>query len=105
MADSFPTYASGLLGAVSVVLAAGALSGCADLVVDQDKAQDTIEADILAKSEIPVRSVSCPENVEVIPGDRFSCLVSAGEGQRYRARLLILDDEADLEFESLRKVP
>lgn len=105
MPDSFPTHSPGPLGAVCVVLAAVALSGCADLVVDQDKAQDTIEADILAKSEIPVRSVSCPENVEVIPGDRFSCLVSASGGQRYRARLLILDDEADVEFESLRKVP
>lgn len=95
---------TGLLGTLALVLMASAVSGCADLVVDRDKAQDAIEADILAKSDIAVRAVECPEDVPVVAGERFSCQVVAIGGNRYRATLLILDDEADLDFESLERV-
>lgn len=102
--DRLRSQMTGLLGIPALVLIAIAISGCADLVVDRDKAQDAIEADILAKSDIAVRTVECPEDVPVLAGERFSCEVLATGGDRYRATLLILDDEADLDFESLKRV-
>jgi type IV pilus biogenesis protein CpaD/CtpE len=86
------------------VLAALVFAGCADLVVDDEKAQDAIAADIDDKSGITVRSVECPKDVSVVPGDRFSCEVRATGGKLYRANLLILDEDANLRFESLEKV-
>jgi type IV pilus biogenesis protein CpaD/CtpE len=93
-----------LVTATISVLAAIALAGCSDLVIDDEKARDAIEADIVTKSDIPVRSVECPKDVPVVPGDRFSCQVRATGGKRYRANILILDEDANVRFESLEEV-
>lgn len=95
-----------LAGAFAVpvlVLAAGALSGCAGDVVDPKKTQIALRFDIAEKTDTRIRSVDCPSGVEVVPGTRFTCLVTARDGAEAVAVMEILNDTADLKVVRLEK--
>jgi hypothetical protein len=79
------------LGLVTILLA-----GCAGTVVDPVKTQTWLQFEIEEKTGTRIRSVDCPSGVEVIPGARFSCTVTAGDGVEALAEVEILNENADL---------
>jgi hypothetical protein len=86
-----------------LVLSAAALSGCADDVIDPKKTQIALRFDVAEKTDTKVRSVDCPSGVEVVPGARFECLVTARDGAEAVAVMEILNDAADLKVVGLEK--
>jgi hypothetical protein len=85
---------AGLL--IPLVLAAGAVSGCAGDVVDPKKTQIALRFDIAEQTGTRIAKVDCPSGVEVIPGARFSCTVTARDGTEAIAIMEILNQAADL---------
>lgn len=81
---------------LSLGLVSLALAGCAADVVDSAKAQTWLRFEVAEKTGSGIRSVDCPSGVEVIPGARFSCTVTARDGAEALAEVEILNEDADL---------
>jgi hypothetical protein len=79
-----------------LAVAAGSAAGCAGDVVDPAKTQVWLRFEVADKTDTRVRSVDCPSGVEVVPGARFSCTVTARDGAQAVAIVEILNDKADL---------
>jgi Domain of unknown function (DUF4333) len=87
--------------ALASALALLALAACGDKVIDDDKAEDAVQADLERGLEVEVESVECPSDVEVDPGETFECTVTAASGDRATATLKIRDEEANVRFVDL----
>jgi hypothetical protein len=83
-------------------LAVLALAGCTDKVIDDDKAEDAVQADLERGLEVKVESVDCPSDVEVDPQQTFECTVVAANGDVATATLRIRNEDADLRFIALK---
>ncbi len=81
---------------LSLALATIALAGCAADVVDPVKTRTWLRFEVEEKTGTGIRSVDCPSGVEVIPGARFSCTVTARDGVEALAVIEILNENADL---------
>lgn len=83
--------------AVLALLAAGAaLAACAADVVDPAKTEIAVRFDVEEATDTEITKVACPSDVEVIPGARFTCTVTARSGTEALAEIEILNDDADL---------
>jgi hypothetical protein len=67
-------------------------------VIDDDKAEDVVQADLERGLDVRVESVECPSGVDVEPGERFECDVTAANGDMATATLKIRNEDADLRF-------
>jgi hypothetical protein len=84
--------------------AATILAGCgAGNVVDDQKTQIALRFDLREKTGEKIDSVSCPQDVAVVPGSTFECQVKTASGATALAEIEITDDEADLRVLSLKK--
>lgn len=81
-----------------------ALVGCGGTVIDANKAQAAILAEVQIKTDTKIASVKCPTDVEVIPGAEFSCVVTAKDGAEATADLQILNGDADVDIVRLSKL-
>jgi len=90
---------------VAALFALSAAAGCGEpsTVIDIGKAQAAILAEVEVKTGEPVREVVCPLDVEVVPGDEFTCAVIADDGTEAAAELVILNEAADVDFLRLSK--
>jgi hypothetical protein len=83
---------------VALALPAVFLAGCAADQVDPVKTEIAVRFDVAEKTGTPIRSVSCPSDVEVIVGAEFACTVTARDGTEALAEIEILSDDADLKI-------
>ena len=81
------------------------LAGCTGTVIDAKKARQAVRDDVERKTGVEVRSVSCPSDVEVFPGETFSCRVVAEDGRTAEVELRIRNYEADVETVSIERAP
>ncbi len=79
-----------LLAAVAVI------AGCAADVVDPAKTEIAVRFDVAEATGTRIAKVECPSDVEVVPGARFSCTVTARSGVEALAEIEILNESADL---------
>lgn len=79
-----------------------ASAGCAGTVIDSRKAREAVAEDVERKTGVEVRSVSCPSDVEVRPGETFRCRVVAADGRTAEVALRIRNFDADVETISIR---
>jgi hypothetical protein len=77
------------------------LVGCGGTVIDAKKAREAVGEDVERKTGVEVRSVSCPSDVEIVPGDTFTCRVVAADGRTAEVELRIRNFEADVETVSI----
>jgi hypothetical protein len=84
--------------AIGFSVAALAIAGCGDTVIDNGKAEDAIRADVEKSLKVPVKSVECPSDVKVEAGKTFECIVTAANGKKATATLKILNSDADVSF-------
>jgi len=87
--------------APAAVAAALLLVGCGDTVIDAKKAREALAEDVERKTGVEVRSVSCPTDVEVFPGEEFTCRVVSRDGRTADVVLRIRNFEADVETVSI----
>jgi hypothetical protein len=90
-----------LLGAAAVV-AALALVGCGETVIDSTKTEEALEANLSKSLNEKVASVDCPSDVEVEKGKTFNCSVKLEKGEAQTATLEILNEDADVSVTDLR---
>jgi hypothetical protein len=86
--------------------AAGCLllgAGCGGDTIDAAKLEAAVQAETFVKTDTKIESVDCPSGVQVSPGTRFVCTVTAADGAEAVAELEILNDDADVDFLSLTK--
>ena len=86
----------------AALLAALALGACgAGDVIDDQKAQLALRYDIEAATGEKVRTVTCPADVPVSIGTRFTCRVVAASGDEAVAELEITASNGNLRVLSL----
>ena len=84
------------LGLAAALLAA-VVSGCGQKVVDDQKLEAQIKANLEGRTGVPLASVVCPTGIEVDPGRRFDCVAQrAGDGRKARVTVLIRNKDADV---------
>ncbi|MGB0119841.1 MAG: DUF4333 domain-containing protein [Solirubrobacterales bacterium] len=88
---------------IACFLPAVAFVGCGGTVIDTNKAQAAILAEVEIKTGTKIDSVVCPFDVEVIPGAEFTCAVTAADGTEAVAELQIRNEDADVDFIRLTK--
>jgi hypothetical protein len=86
----------------TLALAAFLAAGCGGTILDLSKAEDQIEANVENTQGKKVSSVDCPADIEVEPKTTFSCTVRLSDGSTATATLLIRNEDADLDFLSLK---
>jgi hypothetical protein len=89
----------GRLGALILPAAAVAagllLAGCGQ-VVDDQKLEDQITANLEHRTGVRIASAVCPTGVDVEPGRRFDCVVTARDGRRAAVTVRIRNKDADV---------
>jgi hypothetical protein len=85
--------ASMILAFAAVALLA---AGCGDTVIDDEKAEDAIQASLEESLDRKIAAVDCPSDQEVEKGATFDCSVRFGNGDRATASLEILNKDADV---------
>jgi hypothetical protein len=88
--------------AAILVLAAFGLAACGT-VIDDNKAEDAVQASVEKDLNVKVQSVDCPSDVDVKAGKTFDCEVTAVNGDKSTATLKILNDDADVAFVGYKK--
>jgi hypothetical protein len=78
------------------VLAALAVAGCGETVIDAAKTEDAIEHNLEKASGMTIASVECPSDVEVKTGATFQCVVKQPGGKEETATLKIRNEDADV---------
>lgn len=91
------TRTAGCLGLAALGLATLALlTGCGETVIDSQKTEELLEAELPKSLGKKVSSVECPSDVEVKTGATFTCEVVVEGGEKQTATLKIRDDKADV---------
>lgn len=90
------TIAVTLIGALALIV-----SGCGETVIDDQKTEGAVKASLERSLHEKIKSVDCPTDEEVDPGNSFSCAVDFPEGEEATATLKILDKEADVRLVGL----
>ncbi len=87
------------------VLAGAVVSGCGSGdVIDDQKTEIAVRFDVQDATGAKVSSVTCPSDVPVSVGTRFTCHVVADSGDEAVAELEITTDNGDLRMLSLKSV-
>jgi hypothetical protein len=79
-------------------------SGGGTTVIDSEKASSKIKSSIERSLHEAVKSVSCPEDQEVVAGARFHCIVVFTYGERAAITLKVLNAQADIKLLALRTI-
>jgi NAD(P)H-hydrate repair Nnr-like enzyme with NAD(P)H-hydrate epimerase domain len=86
----------------ALVLAALAVAGCGETVIDDAKTEDAIEQNVEDSLGKRVSSIDCPSGVEVETGASFDCTITLADGKEETATLEILNEDADIELTDLK---
>lgn len=87
--------------AIAAAVIALALAACGK-VIDDQKAEDSIQADFEKNVGIAASSVDCPSDVDVKTGDTFDCVVETKRGKA-TVTLKILNEDADVRVVNLKR--
>lgn len=91
---------------VALAAAALGLAACGGVVVDESKMETLLTSgDFAVGRGFRVASASCPAGVDVVPGTRFRCHVVSASGEKGTLTVEIRNEDADVDFVSLRPRP
>lgn len=91
-----------VLPMLAFVIAAFALSGCGDTVIDDVKLEDTLQANLEESLERKIAAVDCPSDQKVEPKSTFTCSVRFANGDKATATLEIRNEDADVNLVGLK---
>jgi hypothetical protein len=89
------------LAILALVLAALAVSGCGETVIDSTKTEEQLESELKKQQGVEVKSADCPSDVEVKSDTTFVCTLTLAGGETQRATLQIRNEDADLTLVNL----
>ncbi len=79
------------------LLAAAALAaGCGETIIDSQKTEEQLEANLSHSLNEKVSSVECPSNQKVEKGATFNCSVKLQKGKEQTVTLKIRNSNADI---------
>jgi hypothetical protein len=87
--------AAGLLAAMTLA------SGCGGKVIDDQKLEAQIAANLEGRTGVRIASVVCPTGIDVEPGRRFDCEARTKAGRSARVTVLIRNRDADVTIVAL----
>lgn len=87
--------------AVSLLMAS-MLAGCGDTVIDDGKAEDTLQASLEDSLHEKISAVDCPSGQDVEAGRTFTCTVSFSSDKQAIATLKIRNKDADVSLVGLK---
>jgi hypothetical protein len=87
---------------VASIVGAFVFAGCGDTVIDSTKIEEAIQADLETSLDEKIRSVECPSDQKVEPGQTFTCTVDYADGKRATATLKIRNEDADVSLVGLK---
>jgi hypothetical protein len=82
-----------LLGVVAIVLL---VAGCGETIIDSQKTEEQLEANLSNSLKEKVSSVDCPSNQKVEKGATFNCSVKLQKGEEQTVTLKIRNSDADI---------
>jgi len=82
-----------------VVPAALALSACGGKTLNTDKLEPKIKQGIEQQAGVKVKSVDCPNDVEIKAGGRFNCIATTTAGDRAAVRVVQQDDKGNVRYQ------
>ena len=85
--------------AVAAVPALLALSACGTRVLNTDKLETSIKRGIEQQAGVRVKSVSCPNKVELKAGGTFNCIALTTGGDRATVRVVQQDDQGHVRYQ------
>jgi hypothetical protein len=85
---------SGVL--LGLFAAAVLVTGCGETIIDSQKTEEQLEANLSHSLNEKVSSVDCPSNQKVEKGATFNCSVKLQKGQEQTVTLKIRNDNADI---------
>lgn len=78
-------------------IAALALTGCTK-TIDAGKVEEEISKAVRVQAGVPVKEVSCPENVKAEKGGTFTCTVTAKDGTKGDVQVVQSDGDGNVKF-------
>ncbi|HEX4463058.1 MAG TPA: DUF4333 domain-containing protein [Solirubrobacterales bacterium] len=84
---------SALLG---LVAAAVLVAGCGETIIDSQKTEEQLEANLSHSLKEKVSSVDCPSDQKVEKGATFNCSVKLQKGEEQTVTLKIRNSDADI---------
>jgi hypothetical protein len=84
---------SALLGVVVIALL---VAGCGETIIDSQKTEEQLEANLSSSLKEKVSSVDCPSDQKVEKGATFNCSVKLQKGEEQTVTLKIRNSNADI---------
>ena len=84
---------SALLGLIAIAVL---VAGCGETIIDSQKTEEQLEANLSHSLKEKVSSVDCPSNQKVEKGATFNCSVKLQKGEEQTVTLKIRNSDADI---------
>jgi hypothetical protein len=85
---------SGVL--LGLLAAAVLVAGCGETIIDSQKTEEQLEANLSNSLKEKVSSVDCPSDQKVEKGATFNCSVKLQKGEEQTVTLKIRNSDADI---------
>jgi hypothetical protein len=72
------------------------VAGCGETIIDSQKTEEQLEANLTHSLNEKISSVACPSDQKVEKGATFNCSVKLQKGQEQTVTLKIRNDNADI---------
>jgi hypothetical protein len=91
-----------LFAVLALATAAVTVAGCGETILDSENLEETLPKDLKTYVSSPVESATCPTDLEVEKGKKFSCEITLKSGEKQTVILEFLNDDADYGIVSLK---
>jgi hypothetical protein len=92
------------IGSIAVVLVlaplAAGLAACGEKKLDTAKLERRLKAGIQQQQPgLRIRSVACPDDIEVRKGHKFTCQATSASGRKAAVRVTQSDEDANVTYQ------
>jgi hypothetical protein len=91
--------AARLTTTVIALVCAAALTACGEKTLDTADAEDEISEKLQAQGRPEPKDVECPDDMTAEKGKKYTCKLTAPNGDEVDVDLTMLDDDGRFEFE------
>ena len=88
--------------AVALLAIAFAAAGCGDTVIDGQNTEETLQKSLEGSLHAKIKTVDCPSDQKVEPGETFTCTVIFSDGKQATVTLKIRNEDADISIVGLK---
>jgi hypothetical protein len=89
--------------ALALLAIAFAAAGCGETVIDGKNTEETLQKSLEGSLHAKIKSVDCPSDQKVEPGETFTCTVIFSDGKHATVTLKIRNKDADISIVGLKQ--